>query len=274
MPELPEVETIVLALRAGLGRARILDAIVHRSDIIRSGTRDLPGRLIGRRIVSVEREGKRIKLMLTPDGQCIFHLGMSGRLTLERPRAPLLSHTHIQIRFASRVGELRFRDPRRFGGVWFFDGGPSGAAAGLASLGPDALTIRAPVLRGICRRGRGIKALLLDQQVVSGLGNIYTDESLFDARIHPLRRASELADGQVGRLAGSIRKILRRSIDSGGATLRDYRKADGSEGAFQRICRVYGREGQACLRCGSPVRRILVAGRSTHVCAVCQPLEA
>lgn len=287
MPELPEVETIVLALRAGLGRARIMDAIVHRSDIIRSGTSDLPGRLIGRRIVSVEREGKRIKLMLTPDGQCIFHLGMSGRLTLERPQEELLSHTHLQIRFVNRSKELRFRDPRRFGGVWFFDGDqggdqsgdPSGIAsgassAGLASLGPDALTIRAPVLRGICRRGRGIKALLLDQQVVSGLGNIYTDESLFDARIHPLRRASELADGQVGRLAGSIRKILRRSIDSGGATLRDYRKADGSEGAFQRICRVYGREGQACLRCGSPVRRILVAGRSTHVCAVCQPLEA
>ena len=272
MPELPEVETIVLALRAGLGRARIADVIVHRSDIIRSDTRDLPGCLIGRRIVAIEREGKRIKLVLSGDGLCVIHLGMSGRLTLERPRTALPSHTHVQIRFVNRVRELRFRDPRRFGGLWFFDGDESVASAGLSSLGPDALTIRAPTLRRICRRERGIKALLLDQKIVSGLGNIYTDEALFDARIHPLRRASELVDGRVGRLAGSIRKILRRSIDSGGATLRDYRKADGSEGTFQRICRVYGREGQACRRCGSPVVRIQVAGRSTHLCELCQPL--
>lgn len=281
MPELPEVETIVLALRAGLGRARVADVVLHRADIVRSDTRDLAGCLVGRRIVAIEREGKRIKLVLSPDGLCVIHLGMSGRLTLERPREALLSHTHLQIRFVNRARELRFRDPRRFGGVWFFDGDPGGdqrgdqrgGRAGLSLLGPDALTIRGPVLRGICRRGRGIKALLLDQAVVAGLGNIYTDEALFDARIHPLRRASELADGQVGRLAGSIRKILRRSIDSGGATLRDYRQADGSEGTFQRICRVYGREGEACRRCGSPVVRIQVAGRSSHLCEVCQPLE-
>ncbi len=273
MPELPEVETIVLALRAGLGRARIADGVVHRADIIRSDTRDLPERMIGRRIVAIEREGKRIKLVLSGDGLCVIHLGMSGRLTLERPQTALLSHTHVQIRFVNRARELRFRDPRRFGGLWFFDGDQRVASAGLSSLGPDALTIRAPTLRRICRRERGIKALLLDQEVVAGLGNIYTDEALFDARIHPLRHASELVDGHVGRLAGSIRKILRRSIDSGGATLRDYRKADGSEGTFQRICRVYGREGQACRRCGSPVVRIQVAGRSTHLCELCQPLE-
>jgi len=272
MPELPEVETIVLALRAVLGRARIADVVVQRADVIRSDTRDLAGCLIGRRIISIEREGKRIKLSLSPAGLCVIHLGMSGRLTLERPRAALLSHTHVQIRFANRARELRFRDPRRFGGVWFFDGDQNGGAQRLSPLGPDALTIRAPVLRRICRRDRRIKALLLDQQAISGLGNIYTDEALFDARIHPLRRASELADGQVGRLASSIRKILRRSIDSGGATLRDYRKADGSKGAFQRICRVYGREGKACRRCGSPIRRILAAGRSSHVCVACQPL--
>lgn len=276
MPELPEVETIVLALRAGLGRARVADVVLHRADIVRNDTRDLAGCLVGRRIVAIEREGKRIKLVLSPDGLCVIHLGMSGRLTLERPRAALLSHTHVQIRFVNRARELRFRDPRRFGGVWFFDGDPSGdlsgERAGLSSLGPDALTIRGPVLRGICRRGRGIKALLLDQTVVAGLGNIYTDEALFDARIHPLRRASALEGRQVGLLAGSIRKILRRSIDSGGATLRDYRQADGSEGTFQRICRVYGREGEACRRCGTPVLRIQVAGRSTHLCEVCQPL--
>jgi formamidopyrimidine-DNA glycosylase len=164
--------------------------------------------------------------------------------------------------------ELRFRDPRRFGGVWYF---PNGRVnRDLKPLGPDALGIRVPILREITQRSRQIKAVLMDQQVISGLGNIYCDEALFAARIHPLTPASRITEDRVKALACSIRKVLKSSIESGGSTLNDYRQPDGREGTFQRIHKVYDRKGLPCERCGSKIVRIVAAGRSTHFCPKCQ----
>ena len=228
----------------------------------------------------------------------VVHLGMTGGLFVVPTDGPVRKHTHLRVRFVGRPFELRFVDPRRFGGVWLVDderrdSGTSNArrdsrtsdpppparcrrhtrqaAAGLRELGPDALTLRVPVLRAVLRRRRRIKALLLDQQAVSGLGNIYCDEALFAAGIHPLTRASDLNERQVRALAGAIRRTLRASIASGGTTVSDYRDAGGNMGGFQRRLRVYGREGEPCPRCGSSIRRILAAGRSTHLCPRCQP---
>jgi formamidopyrimidine-DNA glycosylase len=222
----------------------------------------------------------------------VVHLGMTGGLFVVPADGPVRKHTHLRVRFVGRPFELRFVDPRRFGGVWLVDDASpltdSAAAesvqgkrdshtsgvrppAGLRELGPDALALRVPVLRAILRRRRRIKALLLDQQAVSGLGNIYCDEALFAAGIHPLTRASDLNERQVRALAGAIRRTLRASIASGGTTVSDYRDAGGNMGGFQRRLRVYGREDEPCPRCGSSIRRILAAGRSTHLCPRCQP---
>lgn len=271
MPELPEVETIVLQLRRSLVHARIEGVRVARGDVIRHGRRGFAGRLTGRRIARIERDGKRIRCVLSPTGELVFHLGMSGRLTVQSAEAERLKHTHIRIRFAGREYELRFRDPRRFGGVWFFDDEPSDGTNGLKSLGPDALSIRVPVLRELCGRKRQVKALLLDQQAIGGLGNIYCDEALHGARIHPLTRASDLDERQVRSLACCIRKTLRRAVSAGGSTLRDYTGANGEPGLFQIEHRVYGREGEPCKRCGAPIVTIQVASRTTHFCGVCQP---
>jgi formamidopyrimidine-DNA glycosylase len=267
---------------------------------------------------TVGRHGGRPLLCRTADGgvgryvpvesALVVHLGMTGGLLVVPADGPVRKHTHLRVRFVGQPFELRFVDPRRFGGVWLVDdelgrarllpsrvaqsaaadrlcphrliagatparcrGHTRQAAAGLHELGPDALTLRVPVLRAILRRRRRIKALLLDQQAVSGLGNIYCDEALFAAGIHPLTRASDLNERQVRALAGAIRRTLRASIASGGTTVSDYRDAGGNMGGFQRRLRVYGREDEPCPQCGSSIRRILAAGRSTHLCPRCQP---
>lgn len=270
MPELPEVQTIVSQLEPALRQA-VVDAVaVHRASVIHHGRAGLKAGLVGKRIERIDREGKWIIFRLRPEAELVVHLGMSGRLTLAPRGAHLPKHTHLCIGFVKRTDELRFCDPRRFGGVWYFTADEFDDAARLRGLGPDALSIRETALRAICRRRRQIKALLLDQRAISGLGNIYADEALYATGIHPLAVASRLDDNQVRDLACSIRRVLRQAIRSRGSTLRDYRQADGSEGSFQIQHAVYGREGLACRRCGSTIQRIQAAGRSSHICPKCQ----
>lgn len=287
MPELPEVQTIVSQLAPALTGARIESVRIVRGDIIRQGRRELTIHGPGSSVVRVDRTGKRLIFHLT-DAILVVHLGMSGRLTLEPNDAPIMKHTHLRIRFHDRNDELRFRDPRRFGGVWFIPNPAQAsrkhasravtkAAIELSPLGPDALSIQAKGLREVLRRRRQIKALLLDQRAISGLGNIYCDEALHRAGIHPITPASELTAAQIRQLAKCIRATLRSAIRAGGSTLRDYRDADGAEGWFQVHHRVYGREGKPCqrrrgaARCGALIERARVAGRSTHTCPNCQP---
>lgn len=278
MPELPEVHTIATRLQTELRDARVSSLRVLRDDVIHHGGRELAACAVGRTIASIDRRGKRLAIRLSPHGVVVIHLGMSGRLTLDPWDAPLLSHTHVCIRCEGREDELRFRDPRRFGGIWYYEDpetDPFSCAEGdgerdLAPLGPDALDIGLPRFREILRRRRQVKALLLDQHAISGLGNIYCDEALYRAGIHPGTPACRLSDAQVRKLAAAIRSTLKSAIAFGGSTLREYRNADGQAGAFQKLHRVYGREGERCGRCGRTIARSIVAGRSTHTCPGCQ----
>jgi len=196
---------------------------------------------------------------------------MTGRLTVESVTAEVLPHTHLRIRVGDGTRELRFRDPRRFGGVWCFAGGARHVGRKLGPLGAEPLGLTPRAFGSLLARGRQIKALLLDQTVIAGLGNIYCDEALHASRIHPLTRASDLTDEQTRCLLRAIKSILRKAIAFRGSTLMDYRQADGTEGLFQRHHKVYQREGKPCRRCRTAIVRLIAAGRSTFVCPSCQP---
>jgi formamidopyrimidine-DNA glycosylase len=178
----------------------------------------------------------------------------------------MLPHTHVVFELPGRL-ELRFRDPRRFGGLWLI---PSGTQPGVG-LGPEPLDLTAADLAArLARTRRAIKTALLNQALIAGLGNIYADESLFAARIHPLTAANRLKANQVARLTRAIKSVLRRALAHQGSTLRDYRDSDGRPGSFQNLHRVYDREGKPCHVCRAPLRRLVIGGRSAHFCAICQ----
>lgn len=270
MPELPEVETIVRTLRRRLVGATICGVDLRRTDIVRTANADLVHRLHGRKIRDITRRAKRIVISLDADLALGIHLGMSGRLTLDPPAAPRLPHTHLVLGIGPAVAgcELRFRDPRRFGGVWLLADGQTWPGA----LGPEPLTMRPIQLIGrLAATRRAIKTALLDQALIAGLGNIYADEALHAARIHPCAASCHLATEQVRRLCRAIKLVLRRALRHRGSTLRDYVNADNQSGDFQKLHRVYDRAGEPCLRCRTAIARIVLGGRSTHFCPICQP---
>ncbi len=271
MPELPEAESIVRALRPHLCGKTLTRVALHRPAIVRAGRRAVvDGRGIGRVIAGVSRSGKRVVIEFTGGARLVVALGMTGRLTVVPTGEPLLKHTHFQARITGTGTELRFRDPRRFGGIWYLDKDEPIAGPRLGPLGPDALSVRLPVFRDLLRRKRQIKALLLDQRAIAGLGNIYCDEALHRTGIHPATRAADLAAEQVKTLLRQIRTVLRSAIRHGGSTFMDYRNADGRPGGFQLEHRAYDRQGQPCRGCGATILRIQVAGRSSHICPSCQ----
>ena len=267
MPELPEVETIARRLAPVLESAVIRSVSVREKSIVRHGPVGLGAKLRGRTIRKVRRHGKRLMLGFDPDLVLNFHLGMTGSLLLEPVGTLLKKHTHLVFRFQGDLPELRFVDPRRFGGVWL---GNLASGRFSADLGPDALAIGLREFRILFSRSRKTKALLMDQGNLAGLGNIYCDEALFRAGIHPLTPGSGVPKDQVARLHRGMKKILRDAIEAGGSTIRDYREPAGAEGSFQFKHQVYGREGDPCRRCGAVIVRIQVASRSTHLCPACQ----
>jgi len=271
MPELPEAQTIATQLDRCLRGAALGRVVLRLRKIVRGNGSPLGRVLAGRRVVRVTRRGKRVLVHLDPPGTLLFRLGMTGQIIVVSPDCPRDRHVHLRISLDGGRRELRFRDVRRFGGVWFTDGPATGAVDGLADLGPEPLTLTRRQFDRLMTRRRQIKALLLDQHAIAGLGNIYCDESLFAAGIHPLTWACDLDAAQRLALLRAIRRTLRGAIRAGGSTLRDYRTATGQEGQFQTQHRVYGREGHPCPVCGTPVRRIPAAGRSTHFCPLCQP---
>jgi formamidopyrimidine-DNA glycosylase len=270
MPELPEVETITRQLAPELTDAVFGMVRVSRDDIIHGDPRPLPGLLCGRRVDRVHRRAKRVMMDLSGGVQLVFHLGMTGRLTMTRVGSAIDPHTHLQIRIRGTDRELRFRDPRRFGGVWCLTDQPIHIGQKLGPLGPEPLDLRIRQFKVILRRSRLIKALLLDQTAVAGLGNIYCDESLHAAGIHPLTPADSLDGDAAWRLLRCIKSTLRRAIRFNGTTMMDYRTPSGATGSFRRFLRVYGREGEPCRRCGTSIERIIVAGRSSFFCSQCQ----
>ncbi len=282
MPELPEVETVVRGLRARLEGRRLAQVEQRRPDLRFPLPKDFAQRLTGRR---VERIGRRAKYMLLSldDGQVLLcHLGMSGRMviheagaTTEVSRSPLDRHDHIVFTTDQGV-EVRFNDARRFGMMDLVADAALQDHPLLRDLGPEPLgnDFNGPALAAALKGRRSpIKAALLDQKVVAGLGNIYVCEALFFAGLSPRRQAYTVQGGRAERLATAVRQVLTRAIEAGGSSLRDYVQADGELGYFQHQWAVYGREGEACPGCdcdpgktGGIARRVQ-SGRSTFFCS-------
>jgi len=277
MPELPEVETVCRVLRAGLVGAEVRSVTLRRADIVtgRAGRADL---LAGATVTGVRRRGKSFALVARAgerDRLLGVHLGMTGQMLLlpkgtRPPTRALDPHTHAVWRLGGDKGWLVFRDPRRFGGLWTF-----GSSAELdrhwESLGPDALSDGAAGALERARASRSpIKARLLDQRLVAGIGNIYADEALFEAKLSPLRVAATLTDREVAALAGAVRSVLTKAVEARGSTLRDYRDPLGEAGGFVASHRVYGRAGLACVECGRTLASGTVGQRTTVWCPRCQ----
>lgn len=270
MPELPEVETIRRGLeRRALGR-RIAAVAVRNPAVIRRNAARFADSIAGGRITRVSRRGKTLAVELERSGPTNFlviRLGMTGQLTLVPASAPVKSHTHVI--FTLDQGTLRFRDPRRFGRLWQATG--SEVAQLFSSLGPDALEIGAEEFERALRGRRGaVKALLLNQRVISGVGNIYADEALYEAGIHPETPAGSISNVRRGRLREALHNVLSRAISLQGTSFRDYVDIEGNPGNFEPRLAVYGRDGERCRRCGARIRRIVVSGRSSHYCPHCQ----
>ena len=271
---MPEVETIARGVDERLRGDRIAEVWFssHTQPFKNSPAEQAAG-LEGRTILGVRRVGKHIVCDLgdagspAPSAQWIVHLGMSGRLLVTTPDALVAPHTHARLSLASGR-EMRFVDPRRFGRLEFRELNRTKAFTGPGSE-PTTITPEdfARLFRG---RKLAIKAALLNQSLLHGVGNIYADESLFRAGIRPKRMAGRIKPAELARLRTALREVLQHAISLGGSSVSDYVDANGVRGFFQLEHRVYLRTGQPCLVCGTPIRRILLAGRGTHFCPVCQ----
>jgi formamidopyrimidine-DNA glycosylase len=259
MPELPEVETIVRGLAPALAGRRILAAEFRCPRVLRGD----PQRIVGRTICAVRRHGKYIVIDFADASASLgIHLGMTGKLLID---PQLGAHSHAIITLDR--GVLVYDDIRQFGRIELSDQ----FAARLEQLGPDPLSLDAQSFVSRLRARRAmVKPLLLNQSFLRGMGNIYTDEALHRAGIHPRAMASRLTRERAARLHRAIREVLLESIETGGSSVSDYVDSEGRRGSFQLQHRVYGREGEPCLVCSRPIRRILVAQRGTHFCPHCQ----
>jgi formamidopyrimidine-DNA glycosylase len=274
MPELPEVETIARGVDERLRGDRIETTwFSGKPEPFKSSPQLMAKELPGRRIEHVHRVGKHIVFDLedgkAPSLQWIVHLGMTGRLLVAGADTPVPPHTHGILHLASGR-ELRFVDARRFGRMELH-GLPTKKTTQFTGTGQEPLNISKDEFAALFRpRRTSIKAALLNQKLLHGVGNIYADESLFRAGIRPRRMARHLKRVELDRLHTAVQTVLREAIALGGSSVSDYVDADGAEGFFQLQHRVYMRTGQPCLVCGAPIRRILVAGRGTHYCPHCQ----
>ena len=260
MPELPEVETVVRSVAAHLAGRRIVSSSFTSRFVTPGNRSKLTQRLAGRRIESVTRRGKFILIALD-QGTLTVHLGMTGKLLVDGEAG---EHTHGV--FHLDEGLLLYHDPRQFGRIEWSAGPPPR----VAKLGPEPLEISFDEFRVRLKRKTRMKALLLNQAFLAGLGNIYADESLFAAGIHPLAVADSLSTARAKKLYDAIRGILTHAIQLGGSSISDYVNGRGERGWFQMEHRAYGREGEPCANCGRPIRKILVAQRGTHYCPHCQ----
>jgi len=279
MPELPEVETITRSLRQGNGAGfsilgnTIEDvSILWERSIAKPGAAEFKQRVRGQHIQEINRRGKYIVIVLTQDN-LLIHLRMSGDLRVESALdeqgqpLPVQKHDRLVLNF-SDDRQLAFNDTRKFGRVWL-TGDPQEVLGG---LGPEPLDLSLTALTFhamLIERGRQLKPLLMDQSFLAGLGNIYTDEALHLAKLHPLRQSNQLSQLEAERLLNAIRTVLTEGIRRNGASIDWVYRG----GEFQNHFRVYQRTGEACPECGTPIQRLVVGQRGTHICPTCQPLE-
>lgn len=279
MPELPEVENVRRGLNQIVVGERINKVDVYWPRIIESpADSEFKSRLIGQKIEKVERRGKFLLFYFTKDVM-ISHLRMEGKYQLaERAanQAPALTkHTHVVFHFESGK-ELRYLDVRKFGRMSLVTKGEEFQHKSLNKLGPEPVKEDfhfSEMQQFLKRRTKAIKGVLLDQQMVVGVGNIYADEILFTAGIHPARSANTLTEDEEHQLYKAILSILEKAVKNGGTTIRTYQNAFGDSGTFQNHLQMYGKEGTACVVCGGEIEKIKVAGRGTHYCPICQPLK-
>ncbi|MDJ0865407.1 MAG: bifunctional DNA-formamidopyrimidine glycosylase/DNA-(apurinic or apyrimidinic site) lyase [Myxococcota bacterium] len=290
MPELPEVE--VTRQRIGpllVGRTVESVATTRPSYFFLTPPAELRRRLPGRRVEALERLGKYLIAALDDRSRLVIHLGMTGQLfTSDVTSVRLLrasqrsvltpeqqqgfrpdAHTHLQLRFRDCGPEVWMRDARKFGKVLWL--APGARSERLERLGEDALGVTGERLFEATRkRSVAVKNLLLDQAVIAGVGNIYADEALFGAGVRPRRRAGRVTRAECERIAAELRRVLNRSIETGGSSISDYVAPDGSDGAYQDERRVYAREGEPCKQCDAKIKRIVIGQRSAHYCPTCQ----
>ena len=281
MPELPEVETVARGLRRAILGRRIVSVTLGKTDFIDDPVA-LEQHLPGREIEAVERYGKFMLLRLSTVARAsrvptngdvvpaslLVHLGMTGQIAPYAAEQPREKHTHVCL-LLDDGRELRYTDARRFGRIAYLTETP--LAQELLGFGADPLEVSGKEFASrICGRRARIKALLLDQSVLRGVGNIYADESLWRAKIHPARTGAQLNKKQAGTLRRALQEILKKAIVMRGSSISDFLDAEGEPGDYQRHHRAYGREGRACYRCKSAIRRGIVAGRSSYFCPKCQ----
>ena len=282
MPELPEVETVARGLRQTILGRRILSVTLGKTDFIDDPSA-LEQHLPGRQIEAVERYGKFMLLRLsavngqnraaangdTVPASLLVHLGMTGQIAPAPAAQPIEKHTHVCL-LLDDGRELRYTDPRRFGRIAYLT--KALLAEELTGFGADPLEVsKEEFAEKIWGRRARIKALLLDQSVLRGVGNIYADESLWRAKIHPARLGARLRRKEAETLRRVLQDILRKAIVLRGSSISDFLDAEGEPGEYQRHHRAYGREGKNCHRCKTPIRRAIVAGRSSYFCPQCQP---
>jgi formamidopyrimidine-DNA glycosylase len=275
MPEMPEVETIARRLRKKIVGKRISHVHLSGLALRRPLDGDFAGKLEGRIVRKIFRRGKYIVAQLEPRAFWLIHLGMSGRILYHVGPGAGARHTHVIVRFCDST-QLEYRDPRRFGLMAFYEVPRLSLVPEIRSLGKDPLDtgFDSSWLESQLKKSRQeIKSFLLDQRKIAGLGNIYVCESLFLARIHPQRRCFTLTSGETGRLVHAIREVLRNSIRRRGTSFSDFVDSDGNPGENQDYLMVFQRDGQECIRCKSPINRLVQGNRSTFYCCICQRKE-
>lgn len=273
MPELPEVETIRNTLKRFVLNKTIESVAVHWPNIVKhpDDVEAFKHMLVGQSIRDIKRKGKFLRFELD-DYVLVSHLRMEGKFSVHDQTEPLTKHTHIIFAFTNDE-ELRYNDVRKFGTMHVFAKGEELHQKPLNQLGPDPFEegfTFSYFYEKLQRTSRAIKVALLDQAIVAGLGNIYVDETLFKAGVHPLKESNELTTQEVKAIQKHATDVLREAVSQGGTTIRSYVSSDGEMGMFQQALFVYGQEGEACQHCGDIITKIKLAGRGTHICMTCQ----
>lgn len=273
MPELPEVETVRRSLLRVLPHKKISSVDIITPSIIALGDAAAFAALAGAEIADIGRRGKYLLLNLADGRSCVVHLRMTGKLLYREHPAALQKHDHARFAFVDG-SELVYNDTRRFGRFWLCADGDTSQVSGLSTLGAEPLdddfSVEYWQQQTVRRKNARIKAVLLDQRVVAGLGNIYADEVLFRAGVHPERKVGSLTREENMRLAEAMRDILRDAIRMRGTTFRDYVDGNNQRGSYQELLQVFQKAGEKCPRCGAVIERIKVAGRSSCFCPECQ----
>jgi len=269
MPELPEVETVIRGLKKTILGKTIHKVEVFYPKVIKQELPKFSRNLENSSIEKISRRGKNILISLSNNKTWLTHLGMTGHLFFQKSNnLPKSKHDILKIKFKNNSGELRFEDMRKFGKTYIVE---ENSHKAIEKLGPEPLKVSlAEFIRIFKARKRMVKPALLDQSLLAGIGNIYADESLFEAKIHPQTRTDRLSSKKLSDLHQAIQKIIKKAIQTGGSSVRSYVDVEGRKGYFQVFHKVYGKEGERCSRCKTKIKRIVVGQRSSHFCPRCQ----